>query len=171
MYSFRVYLQTRNCSEWWSKTISVVKAQASTGWKLHQWRDYEMGLTRWNAIQGRIVLILEVMESKQHVSASLSAELQNKGRRTGRSSKRVCERYYGQALLTTISCHRDVSIPEGCLYFSLPCFGGVSNLSTKEGIVSVRQMGWHTGWRREESRIIGTVYASPIEIAIKRDKF
>ena len=67
--------------------------------------------------------------------------------------------------------YSDVSIPRGLLYFSLPCFGGVSNLSGKKGIVTVRQMGWHTGWRREESRIVGTVYASPIERAIIRDKF
>jgi hypothetical protein len=40
----------------------------------------------------------------------------------------------------------DVSIPKGYLYFSLPCFGG--QLSTKEGPVTVRQIGWHTGWRR-----------------------
>lgn len=69
------------------------------------------------------------------------------------------------------SPYGDVSIPRGLLYFSLPCFGGVSTLSSKEGIVTVRQMGWHTGWRREESRIIGTVYATPIEKAIIRDKF
>eukprot|EP00555_Chaetoceros_dichaeta_P005596 CAMPEP_0198258498 /NCGR_PEP_ID=MMETSP1447-20131203/7906_1 /TAXON_ID=420782 /ORGANISM="Chaetoceros dichaeta, Strain CCMP1751" /LENGTH=126 /DNA_ID=CAMNT_0043945633 /DNA_START=166 /DNA_END=543 /DNA_ORIENTATION=- len=48
-----------------------------------------------------------------------------------------------------------ISIPEGRLYFLLPCFGsGVGQLSTKEGIVTVRQTGWHTGWRREESRIV-----------------
>jgi hypothetical protein len=32
-------------------------------------------------------------------------------------------------------------------------------LSTKEGIVTVKQIGWHTGWRREESRILGTFRA------------
>jgi len=65
----------------------------------------------------------------------------------------------------------DVSVPKGALYFSLPCFGNISNLSTKEGIVSVRQVGWHTGWRREESRIAGVVRAVPIETARKRDAF
>ena len=28
-------------------------------------------------------------------------------------------------------------------------------ISTKEGTVTVKQIGWHTGWRREESRILG----------------
>jgi len=66
----------------------------------------------------------------------------------------------------------DIFIPEGCLYFSLPCFNnGVKQLSSKEGIVTVRQMGWHTGWRREESRIIGVFRAVPIEQAKKRDRF
>jgi hypothetical protein len=51
----------------------------------------------------------------------------------------------------------DVSIPKGYLYFSLPCFGG--QLSTKEGPVTVRQIGWHTGWRREENRILGVFRA------------
>ena len=64
----------------------------------------------------------------------------------------------------------DVSIPKGYLYFSLPCFGGITSiekiiLSTKDGIVSVRQVGWHTGWRRIESRIVGTFRAVPIEKA------
>lgn len=66
----------------------------------------------------------------------------------------------------------DISIPEGRLYFSLPCFGsGVGQLSTKEGIVTVRQTGWHTGWRREESRIVGVFRASSMDVARKRDKF
>lgn len=40
----------------------------------------------------------------------------------------------------------DISIPKGCLYFSLACFGNnARQLSTKEGIVSVRQVGWNTG--------------------------
>lgn len=75
--------------------------------------------------------------------------------------------------------HRDVSIPPGCLYFSLPCFfrgGGnadPSNIlfSTKEGIISVRQIGWHTGWRREESRIVGIFRAVPIEKAQRIDGY
>lgn len=54
----------------------------------------------------------------------------------------------------------DISIPAGSLYFSLPCFGqSVQQLSTKEGIVTVQQVGWHTGWRRSESRIVGTFRA------------
>jgi hypothetical protein len=66
----------------------------------------------------------------------------------------------------------DISIPNGCLYFSLPCFGqGISQLSTREGLLSVRQIGWHTGLRREESRIIGTFRAVPIEKATKQDKY
>jgi len=66
----------------------------------------------------------------------------------------------------------DVSIPPGCLYFSLPVFNGsVRQLSTKEGIVSVRQMGWHTGWRREESRIVGVFRAVPIDKAKRMDGF
>jgi|UPI000581A277 hypothetical protein len=86
----------------------------------------------------------------------------------------------------------DVSIPSGCLYFSLPVFGPTANsrlfnnnnnhnnnnnptaplrLSAKEGIVSVRQIGWHTGWRRRESRIVGTFRAVPLVQARKRDGF
>ena len=66
----------------------------------------------------------------------------------------------------------DISIPKGCLYFSLPCFGqGANQLSSREGLISVRQVGWHTGFRREESRIIGSFRASPIEKATKQDKF
>jgi hypothetical protein len=66
----------------------------------------------------------------------------------------------------------DVSIPAGCLYFSIPVFGGnVSQLSSKEGPITVRQVGWHTGWRREESRIVGTFRAKPMQDAQRRDKF
>ncbi|KAL3936296.1 MAG: hypothetical protein SGBAC_008363 [Bacillariaceae sp.] len=82
----------------------------------------------------------------------------------------------------------DVSIPEGRLYFSLPCFvqGSSSSsnsssndqgspptvlLSNKEGIISVRQIGWHTGWRREESRILGVFRAVPIEKAQRVDGY
>lgn len=64
----------------------------------------------------------------------------------------------------------DISIPQGNLYFALPYFGTRSNesngksmaLSTKEGTITVKQMGWHTGWRREESRILGLFRACPI---------
>jgi hypothetical protein len=66
----------------------------------------------------------------------------------------------------------DINVPMGCLYFSLPCFGNsLSQLSIKEGPVTVRQIGWHTGWRREESRIVGTFRAVPIEQARKRDGY
>ena len=65
----------------------------------------------------------------------------------------------------------DVSLPEDSnLYISLPVLADTS-LSRKEGIVSVRQFGWHTGWYREESRIVGVVRAVPLEEARKRDKF
>lgn len=66
----------------------------------------------------------------------------------------------------------DISIPKGCLYFSLPCFGqGAKQLSSRDGLISVRQVGWHTGFRREESRIIGSFRASSIEKANKQDKY
>ncbi|CAJ1934617.1 unnamed protein product [Cylindrotheca closterium] len=76
----------------------------------------------------------------------------------------------------------DVSIPKGRLYFSLPCFLQSSSgnnptsppqimLSNKEGIISVRQIGWHTGWRREESRILGVFRAVPIEKAHRVDGY
>jgi len=72
------------------------------------------------------------------------------------------------------SSYGDVSIPEGRLYFSLPCFpmgGGLGQLSTKEGIVTVRQVGWNTGWRRKESRILGVFRVKKIEDARRKDKF
>jgi hypothetical protein len=66
----------------------------------------------------------------------------------------------------------DVSIPKGCLYFSLPCFGGrINQLSTKEGPVTVRQVGWHTGWRREESRILGMFRAKSMTEAKRKDLY
>jgi hypothetical protein len=63
----------------------------------------------------------------------------------------------------------DIAIPEGFMYFSLPAFA--SQLSKREGPVTVRQPGWHTGWRREESRIVGIFKAVPINDARKRDGF
>ena len=71
------------------------------------------------------------------------------------------------------STYGDVSVPAGCLYFSLPCFGsdGISNLSRREGPATVRQVGWHTGWRRKESRIVGTFRAVPIEEARAKDRY
>lgn len=66
----------------------------------------------------------------------------------------------------------DVSVPKGCLYFSIPCFGNsVSNLSTKESPLTVRQMGWHTGFRRMESRIVGVFKAVPLDKARQRDGY
>lgn len=75
----------------------------------------------------------------------------------------------------------DVFVPKGGLYFSIPCFGQkgaegetgvvVSNLSTKEYPVTVRMMGWNTGWRRMESRMVGVYRAVPIEQARMRDQF
>jgi hypothetical protein len=66
----------------------------------------------------------------------------------------------------------DVSIPTGYLYFSIPCFGGrIDQLSTKEGPVTVRETGWHTGWRRKESRIVGVFKAKSIAQAQKKDSY
>lgn len=79
----------------------------------------------------------------------------------------------------------DVTIPGGNLYFALPYFGTsmgmpsedgdnakrIMNLSNKEGTITVKQMGWHTGWRREESRILGVFRAVPLGKARERDKF
>ena len=74
----------------------------------------------------------------------------------------------------------DVTIPEGRLYFALPYFGQQKAtdtspecmaLSSKEGTITVKQMGWNTGWRREESRILGVFRAVPLTKAKGRDKF
>lgn len=66
----------------------------------------------------------------------------------------------------------DIFVPRGCLYFSIPCFGNnISQLSSKESPLTVRQIGWHTGWRREESRMVGTFRAVPIEKAQRVDGF
>jgi len=66
----------------------------------------------------------------------------------------------------------DISIPKGNLFFSLPCFGNsVKQLSLKEGIVTMRAIGWNTGWRREESRIVGVFRAIELSKAKKRDIF
>jgi len=72
----------------------------------------------------------------------------------------------------------DVSIPAGELYFSIPCFGGDVTCGTfaklssrRECPVSVRMIGWNTGWRRMESRIAGTVQAMPLEQAKEKDGF
>jgi hypothetical protein len=72
----------------------------------------------------------------------------------------------------------DISIPQGYLCFALPYFGLqivenstlVMNLSSKEGTVTVKQMGWHTGWWREESRILGLFRAVSLYTAQNRYK-
>lgn len=96
-------------------------------------------------------------------------DTQNQNRRT--------VRFYITTDGKTDISYGDTNIPAGELYFSIPCFGnsdpksGIHNLSTKDGIVSVRQIGWHTGWRRMESRIVGTFRATPIDVAKQRDGF
>lgn len=65
----------------------------------------------------------------------------------------------------------DVSVPtDSHLYIALPVLAD-SSLSRKEGIVSVRQYGWHTGWYRAESRIVGVVKAVPLAVARAKDGF
>ena len=65
----------------------------------------------------------------------------------------------------------DVYIPDDSkLYISLPVLAD-SSLSRKEGIVSIRQYGWKTGWYRLESRILGVVRAVPLTDAQANDKF
>ena len=92
--------------------------------------------------------------------------------RNGRSTIRIVLEVEGTVRADQSYVYGDVSIPPGCLYFSLPVFGrGIDNLSIKEGVVSVRQVGWHTGWRREESRILGVFTAKPLAEATKRDGF
>ena len=70
----------------------------------------------------------------------------------------------------------DISVPKGKLYFALPYFGtsqsdSSMSISKKEGTICVKQFGWNTGWRREESRILGVFRAVPLEDAKRRDKF
>lgn len=92
--------------------------------------------------------------------------------RNGRSTIRIVIEVEGTTRADQSYVYGDVSVPPGCLYFSLPCFGrGIDNLSIKEGVVSVRQVGWHTGWRREESRILGVFTAKPLPEATKKDRF
>jgi hypothetical protein len=96
------------------------------------------------------------------------------GYRIDTDAKNAVARFYVRLEGTPAesSSYGDVSIPAGCLYFSIPVFGGsISNLSSKEGLITVRQVGWHTGWRREESRIVGTFRAKGMQDAKRRDKF
>lgn len=95
---------------------------------------------------------------------------------SGKSYTSSTLRFYievgGTATGETSSTYGDICIPQGRLYFSLPSFGtGVGQLSTKEGIVTVREVGWHTGWRRVESRIVGVFRAKKMEDAKRTDKF
>eukprot|EP00544_Gedaniella_sp_CCMP2646_P007978 CAMPEP_0202485306 /NCGR_PEP_ID=MMETSP1361-20130828/4180_1 /ASSEMBLY_ACC=CAM_ASM_000849 /TAXON_ID=210615 /ORGANISM="Staurosira complex sp., Strain CCMP2646" /LENGTH=282 /DNA_ID=CAMNT_0049114177 /DNA_START=30 /DNA_END=878 /DNA_ORIENTATION=- len=70
------------------------------------------------------------------------------------------------------SSYGDIFVPKGCLYFSIPVFGNsISQLSSKEGPLTVRRIGWHTGWRREESQMVGTFRVVPIEKAQRVDGF
>jgi len=71
------------------------------------------------------------------------------------------------------SSYGDIYVPGGELYFSIPCFvNNVSNLSSKEFPgVTVRQKGWHTGWFREESRMVGTFKMVPLAKARENDNF
>mmetsp|Transcript_17107 Transcript_17107/g.39432 ORF Transcript_17107/g.39432 Transcript_17107/m.39432 type:complete len:339 (-) Transcript_17107:718-1734(-) len=92
--------------------------------------------------------------------------------KSGRSTIRMVVEVEGTTKADQSYIYGDVSVPPGCLYFSLPCFGtGINNLSIKDGVVSVRQIGWHTGWRREESRIAGVFNAKPLPDAKSRDGF
>jgi hypothetical protein len=112
-------------------------------------------------------------EMKCHVNGAYRIDTQN-----GAIKSNSCRtlRFYVTTDGKNDISYGDIHIPTGEMYFSLPCFGtndqsAVQNLSMKDGIVSIRQIGWHTGWRRMESRIIGTFRATPIDIANQRDGF
>ena len=93
-------------------------------------------------------------------------------RDTGRYTLRLVLEVEGTTKADQQYMYGDVSVPPGYLYFSLPCFGGnISQLSSKEGPVTVRQVGWHTGWRRQESRIVGVFRAKPLADAKRIDKY
>jgi hypothetical protein len=86
-----------------------------------------------------------------------------------RRSSSTLRFYLSVAGTNNDASYGDVSIPEGNLYFAVPYFGSTNAsggksmvLSKKEGTVTVKQMGWNTGWRREESRILGIFYAAPL---------
>ena len=97
--------------------------------------------------------------------------IEDPGKGSSTSTLRLCIEVSGAS-------EGDVVIPGGFLSFALPCFGfrqvgsdSMLTLSKKEGTICVRQMGWHTGWRREESRILGVFRAVEIEKARLLDKF
>ena len=97
------------------------------------------------------------------------------------STMRFCLSVSGTGNNNSSASYGDVSIPQGNLYFALPYFGTVQSssdsnspslsISRKEGTICVKQFGWNTGWRREESRILGVFRAVPLEEARRRDKF
>jgi len=99
--------------------------------------------------------------------------IEDPGKGSSTSTLRLCIEVGGAS-------EGDVTIPRGFLFFALPCFGfrqvgssssSMMTLSNKAGTICVRQMGWHTGWRREESRILGVFRAVEIEKARLLDKF
>ena len=61
--------------------------------------------------------------------------------------------------------YKDVFIPSGTLYITLGSLGdpraNPNNVSLREGVVCVKQKGWHTGWYRTENRIAGVVRIAP----------
>lgn len=92
------------------------------------------------------------------------------------SSKNNSNRSRGQKTLrlflrTEAKQVGDVSVPDDShLHISLPVLAD-SSLSRREGIVSVRQYGWHTGWYTLESRIVGVVKVVPLAEAQTKDGF
>jgi hypothetical protein len=119
------------------------------------------------------VYILQTAENARLRNGYEKMKCYGGGYRIDTDAKNAVARFYVRLDGTPVgSSYGDVSIPAGCLYFSIPVFGGsISQLSSKEGLITVRQVGWHTGWRREESRIVGTFRAKPIQDAKRRDKF
>lgn len=91
--------------------------------------------------------------------------------RVDQSKQGGTARFYVTVNGTVPKATTDAWIPDGDLQFSLPVFGRIAKLSAKEGIVSVRQVGWHTGWRRMESRIVGVFRAVRLADARARDGF
>eukprot|EP01082_Thalassiosira_pseudonana_P000089 g140.t2 g140 contig1:336916-337824(-) len=111
-------------------------------------------------------------------SGGFCIESSASGKISSSSTLRFCLSVDGT--LNNFASYGDVSVPEGCLFFALPYFGTRTNsasdgksmaLSKKEGAITVKQMGWNTGWWREESRILGVFRAVPLEEARRRDKF
>mmetsp|Transcript_22077 Transcript_22077/g.44867 ORF Transcript_22077/g.44867 Transcript_22077/m.44867 type:complete len:346 (-) Transcript_22077:33-1070(-) len=102
--------------------------------------------------------------------------IESPSRSVSSSTLRFCLHVCGTQ--SSSGSYGDVYIPAGYLFFALPYFGMRNidgkkqmSLSTKEGTVTVKQMGWNTGWWREESRILGVFRAVPLDLAQQRDKF